>query len=310
MTSLDLLRPDDVSAESFETTTTHIYDSVLEQGFWQGERRLKRKNGTVVDTGLVVSGLKSAEGQLTGIVSIFRDLSKQKALDAQKERFVGDAAHELRNPIAALKLRLHLLALQPDGFENNVSILDRIITQMEHLVEDMLDLTRFENGLINLRDDVTEITSFVRETILIMESEAEVKNVWLIDRLSTEPVYVSIDQTRMMQVIMNLVSNAVKYTPEDPFGDYFRSKRSSRNRVSEGYMVMKIIDTGDGIPAEFLPFIFEPFYQVRTGGRGLGLGLAIIKRLSNCTAAKSLSRVKSAKAQPLPYCSNSLDPPT
>ncbi len=278
MTSFDLLRPDDVSAESFETTTSHIYDSVLENGLWQGERRLKRKNGTVVDTGLVVSGLKTAEGRLTGIVSIFRDLSKQKALDAQKERFVGDAAHELRNPIAALKLRLHLLALQPERLEANVSILDRITTQMENLVEDMLDLTRFENGLIRLKDAVTEITSFVRETILIMESEAEVKNVWLIDRLPTEPVYVSIDQTRMMQVIMNLVSNAVKYTPED-HAVTILVKRGKEGTEHAGYMVMKIIDTGDGIPAEFLPNIFEPFYQVRTGGRGLGLGLAIIKQI-------------------------------
>jgi len=213
-----------------------------------------------------------------GMVTIFRDMSQQKALDAQKERFVGHAAHELRNPIAALKLRLHLLEAQPDRLQNNIDILERIIAHMEHLVEDMLDLTRFTNGLINLKDDVTEITSFVRETILIMESEAESKNVWLIDRLSPEPVYVSIDQTQMMQVIMNLVSNAVKYTPED-HSVTISVQKGEAGTPEEGCMVMKIIDTGDGIAAQYLPFIFEPFYQVRTGGRGLGLGLAIIKEI-------------------------------
>jgi PAS domain S-box-containing protein len=276
--SLEQLRPHDVSPHDFQNETTAIFNTVLEKGIWKGERRLKCKNGTVVDTGMVVTGLKGSDGRPIGVVSIFRDLSQQKALDAQKERFVGHAAHELRNPIAALKLRLHLLEAQPDRVQNNVAILERIISHMEHLVEDMLDLTRFENGLITLKDDVTEITAFVRETILIMESEAEAKNVWLIDHLSTEPVYVSIDPTRMMQVIMNLVSNAVKYTPED-HSVTISVQKGKVGTPKEGYMVMKIIDTGDGIPPQFLPYIFEPFYQVRTGGRGLGLGLAIIKEI-------------------------------
>jgi PAS domain S-box-containing protein len=276
--SFSQLRPDDITESAFQAVSDTIFSSLRQKGTWKGERRLKRKDGVVIDCELVVSGLKSADGQLIGMVSIFRDLSQQKALDAQKERFVGHAAHELRNPIAALKLRLHLLEAQPERLQNNIDILERIIAHMEHLVEDMLDLTRFENGLINFKGDVTEITNFVRETILLMESEAEAKNVWLIDRLSTEPVYVSIDQTRMMQVIMNLVSNAVKYTPEE-HSVTISVQKGKVGTPKEGCMVMKIIDTGDGIPAQYLPFIFEPFYQVRTGGRGLGLGLAIIKEI-------------------------------
>jgi two-component system phosphate regulon sensor histidine kinase PhoR len=285
ITSLDELRPNDVSLRDFQNETTTIFNTVLKKGIWKGERRLKCKDGTVVDTGMVVTGLKGSDGRPIGVVSIFRDLSQQKALDAQKERFVGHAAHELRNPIAALKLRLHLVEAQPDRLQNNVTILQRIVGHMEHLVEDMLDLTRFTNGLINLKDNVTEITAFVRETILLIESEAEAKNVWLIDRLSTEPVYVSIDPTRMMQVVMNLVSNAVKYTPED-HSVTISVQKGKPGTPKEGYMVMKIIDTGDGIPPQFLPYIFEPFYQVRTGGRGLGLGLAIIKEIIDLHGGK------------------------
>lgn len=283
--SLENLRPDDMTINEFQDETNAIFNTVLQEGIWKGERRLKRKDGSVVDTGMVVTGLKASDGRSIGVVSIFRDLSQQKALDAQKERFVGHAAHELRNPIAALKLRLHLLEAQPDRVQNNVVILERIIAHMEHLVEDMLDLTRFENGLITLKDDVIEITSFVRDTILMMESEAETKNVWLIDRLASEPIYVTIDQTRMMQVIMNLVSNAVKYTPEDNSVTISVQKGKS-GTPKEGYMVMKIIDTGDGIPPQYLPYIFEPFYQVRTGGRGLGLGLAIIKEIVDLHGGK------------------------
>jgi len=278
MVSLNHLRPDNVSPVEFQAVTTAIFQTILQKNIWKGERRLKRKDGPVIDTGLVVSGLHNGDGKLIGIVSIFRDLSQQKALDAQKTRFVANAAHELRNPIAALKARLYLLEKQPEQIERHAHILDRIITQMDNLVEDLLDLARFENGLINLKDDVTELTSFVRDTILMMESEAESKSVWILDRLADEPVYVSIDPTRMMQVVMNLVSNAVKYTPEDS-SVTVSIQKGDIGTPNEGYMVMKIIDTGDGIPSEFLPHIFEPFYRVRTGGRGLGLGLAIIKEI-------------------------------
>ncbi|MBI1280855.1 MAG: GAF domain-containing protein [Anaerolineaceae bacterium] len=278
MSSLDQLRPDNVSEADFQAVTTTIFQTILQKKIWKGERRLKSKDGMVIDTGLVVSGLYSGDGRLIGVVSIFRDLSQQKALDGQKTRFVANAAHELRNPIAALKARLYLLKKQPEQLERHANILERIISQMENLVEDLLDLARFENGLIQLKDDVTELTSFVRDTILMMESEAESKSVWILDRLADEPVYVSIDPTRMMQVVMNLVSNAVKYTPEDSSVTISIQKGES-GTASEGYMVMKIIDKGDGIPSEYLPHIFEPFYRVRTGGRGLGLGLAIIKEI-------------------------------
>ena len=278
MTSINQLRPDDVSLVEFQAVTTTIFQTVLQKKIWKGERRLKSKDGTVIDTGLVVSGLHSGDGRLIGVVSIFRDLSQQKALDAQKTRFVANAAHELRNPIAAIKARLYLLEKQPEQLERHVTILERIVTQMDNLVEDLLDLARFENGLINLKDDVTELTSFVRDTILMLESEAENKSVWILDRLANEPVYVSIDPTRMMQVVMNLVSNAVKYTPEES-SVTISIQKGEIGTPDEGYMVMKIIDTGEGIPSEFLPHIFEPFYRVRTGGRGLGLGLAIIKEI-------------------------------
>ncbi len=278
MTSIDLLCPNDVNLTEFQATTTAIFQIVLQKRIWKGERRLKSKDGTVIDTGLVVSGLNSGDGRLTGVVSIFRDLSQQKALDAQKTRFVANAAHELRNPIAAIKARLYLLQKQPEQLERHTNILQRITTQMDNLVEDLLDLARFENGLIHLKDDVTELTSFVRDTILMMESEAESKSVWILDRWADEPLYVSIDPTRMMQVVMNLVSNAVKYTPEDS-SVTVSIQKGEIGTSNEGYMVMKIIDTGDGIPTEFLPHIFEPFYRVRTGGRGLGLGLAIIKEI-------------------------------
>ncbi len=278
MTSFNRLRPDDTSPEEFQLVTLNIFQTVLQNRIWKGERRLKGKDGQVTDTGLVISGLHNSDGRLIGAVSIFRDLSQQKALDAQKARFVANAAHELRNPIAAIKARLYLLERQPEQLQKHVDILDRIVTQMENLIEDLLDLARFENGLIHLKDDVVEITSFVRDAIDMMNSEAESKRVWIVDHMADEPVYVSIDETRMMQVIMNLVSNAVKYTPEES-SVTISIQKGEPSTASEGYMVMKIVDTGDGIPSEFLPHIFEPFYRVRTGGRGLGLGLAIIKEI-------------------------------
>jgi PAS domain S-box-containing protein len=122
MTAVDLLRPDDVSVEAFQAVTDMILQTVLQKNIWKGERRFKSKDGRVIDTGLVVSGLNNSDGEIIGIVSIFRDLSQQKALDAQKTRFVANAAHELRNPIAAIKARLYILEKQPEQLERHVNI--------------------------------------------------------------------------------------------------------------------------------------------------------------------------------------------
>lgn len=278
MTSFDHLRPTDVDKAEFDAVTGEIFKTVIEKGIWKGERRLKHRGGWVVDTEMIVSRLNGANGRVMGMVTIFRDMRQQKILDAEKTQFVTNAAHELRNPIAALKARLYLLEKQPERLANHIDILDRVSTHMDNLVEGLLDLARFKNGLIQLNDDVIELTSFVRDTILMMEAESELKDIWLIDRLSSEPLYVSIDQTRMLQVITNLVSNAVKFTPENGSITIY-VQPGAAGTPEEGWAVVKIIDSGIGIPSEHLPFIFDRFYQAGKTGRGLGLGLAIIKEI-------------------------------
>ncbi|MCA0452369.1 MAG: GAF domain-containing protein [Chloroflexi bacterium] len=278
LTTLDHLRPNDVDSASFAAVTGEALKTVIEKGLWKGERRLKHRDGWVVDTEMIASRLNDADGRIMGMVTIFRDLRQQKILDAEKTQFVTNAAHELRNPIAALKARLYLLEKQPDRLTSHLDILDRISTHMDNLVERLLDLARLRNGLISLHDNVIELTSFVRDTILMMEAESELKDIWLIDKLSHKPIYVSIDQTRMLQVITNLVSNAVKFTPENGSITIY-VQPGADGTPEEGWAVIKIIDTGSGIPPEHLPFIFDRFYQAGKTGRGLGLGLAIIKEI-------------------------------
>lgn len=263
-----------------EYTSIHakLHDRVKESDLWKGEVRIRSKHGAMVDTGLTVTRLNRADGRMMGVVTIFRDLRREKQLDAQKKRFVASAAHELRNPIAALKARLYLLHKQPERFDHHVEIIERINTQLENLVEELLDLSRFENGIIQLKSDVTEIVSFVRETVLLIEAEAEDKGIWLIDRLMPPPLYVSIDATRMSQVVSNLLTNAINYTAEE--GAITIEVRTGQPASpEEGYVLLSIADTGTGIEAQHLPHIFEPFYRAREGGRGLGLGLAIIKEI-------------------------------
>ncbi len=278
MTTLNHLRPHDVEPAEFDAVTGEALKTVIEKGFWKGERRLRHRGGWVVDTEMTVSRLNGANGRVMGMVTIFRDLRQQKILDAEKTQFVTNAAHELRNPIAALKARLYLLEKQPERLANHIDILDRVSTHMDNLVEGLLDLARFKNGLIQLSDDVIELTSFVRDTILLMEAESELKDIWLIDKLSKEPLHVSIDQTRMLQVITNLVSNAVKFTPENGSITIY-VQPGAEGTPESGWAVIKISDSGIGIPAEHLPFIFDRFYQAGKTGRGLGLGLAIIKEI-------------------------------
>jgi PAS domain S-box-containing protein len=249
---------------------------VLERGLWQGEVRLRHQNGNEFDAALTVTRVDGTDGRVIGMVTIIRDISQEKALQDQRARFVAHASHELRTPITNLKTRLYLMRKQPEKIDEHLTVVEQVTERMKKLVEDLLDLSRLERGAIPLRREELNLSSLIAEVIRVQQPEAERKHIHLASDLPSTPLNILADQERITQVITNLVTNAINYTPE---GGAIRVYASAEMTNGADYAVLHVQDSGVGIASDHLPHIFQPFYRVGDRAGGTGLGLSITREI-------------------------------
>ena len=197
--------------------------------------------------------------------------------DAQKNRFLAVLAHELRNPIMALVAGLRLLERREgtDAVPEIRSAMNRSLGHMTRLVEDLLDISRIEQGKISLRHEellLQDVIGFAIETVQPISDSAEHR---LHLALPDDPVRLRGDHARVTQIVGNLISNAARYTPN---GGNIRVSLRSEDRWAK----IEITDNGIGIAPEQQGRIFDIFAQVAPDGRmnqeGLGIGLALVKQ--------------------------------
>ncbi|GAB4511604.1 MAG: hypothetical protein OHK0046_09920 [Anaerolineae bacterium] len=243
---------------------------------WRDEMTLRRKNGSTFHASLTISLAQSTDGA-PRTVTLVRDISQEKALDAQKQRFIASASHELRAPIASLNTRLYLVRRDPDHAERHLAMLEQIIDQMNRLVEDLLDVSRFETGTIHIRPRNLVLQKLVRQVIDIQQPEAQRKHITLNLNEMTDPLHVFVDPDRVTQVITNIVANAINYTAEGGTIDVMLSTQASDNTMP--YAVIAVRDTGVGIAENDLPHIFQPFFRASESTKGTGLGLSIAREI-------------------------------
>jgi PAS domain S-box-containing protein len=266
------LKSANMSQEEFETLQQSIYDSVARKGIWRGEVELRRKDDSEFAAALTCTEVAGAEGETVGTVTIIRDISVEKALQEQKSRFVANASHELRTPITNLKTRLYLLRKQPEKIESHIQIIEDVTARMQRLVEDMLDVSRFERGQIPLQQQPVVLQDLLTGVVEIQRAEAERKGIHLTCELPSEPLHVFADPERITQVITNLVVNAINYTPQGGF--VFVHAGSDGDDCA----TIHVRDTGVGIASDQLQQVFQPFFRASQGvSSGTGLGLTIVK---------------------------------
>ena len=221
-------------------------------------------------------------GYIGSVIDIQDRKQAEEALreaDRRKDEFLATLAHELRNPLAPVRNALEILRLS--GSESAAAgraraMMERQIQQMSRLIEDLLDLSRISRGKIELREERVDLAIAIRNAIETSRSQIEHSGHRLVVELPSAPVWVDGDLTRLEQVFANLLNNAAKYT--EPGGQILVAV----SRVA-GKAVVRVSDTGIGIPRDQLPEVFEMFSQVsrsqhRAGG-GLGIGLNIVKQL-------------------------------
>ncbi len=274
--SLELFRSKTMSDDEFAAVLNTSIAELKRVGFWRTETRLMRKNGTEFDASVITTRIDGANGEIAGAVSVIRDISKEKALQQQKERFVAHASHELRTPITNLKTRLYLMRRQPERIEEHMRVLEQVTDRMKRLAEDLLDISRFERGVIKIKREPVVLQEMIENLVLVQRAEADRKGLTLTFTLPDEPTVVFADAERLAQVITNLIVNGINYTPE---GGQVEVRLRRVLEDGEANALIEVEDTGIGIGEEHLPHIFQPFYRVVSQVEGTGLGLSITKEI-------------------------------
>jgi two-component system phosphate regulon sensor histidine kinase PhoR len=217
---------------------------------------------------------EGAEGTLT----ILQDLTRVRRLETVRRDFISNISHELRTPLASLKALVETLR---DGAMDDPKAAGRFLNRVEtevdaltQMVQELLELSRVESGQVPLNLVRTDVSELFTRTAERLRPQAERAGLTLSVSLPPDVPRVLADAERMQQVVVNLLHNAIKFTP--PGGQVAISAESAGTEV-----IVSVRDTGVGIAAENLERIFERFYKAdraRSGG-GTGLGLAIAKHI-------------------------------
>jgi two-component system phosphate regulon sensor histidine kinase PhoR len=220
-------------------------------------------------------------GEARGVVMVLHDITELRRLEQVRTEFVANVSHELRTPLTAIHGYLETLldgALEePENARKFLEIVFRHTERLGRLTDDLTDLSNIELGRISLRLEPTAISDVADSVLAIIAPRAVAGQVSVEAKLPAGLPEVVVDRDRLAQILINLVDNAVKYTPK---GGHVRVE----GRVAERGMVeVTVRDTGVGIPKADLPRLTERFYRVdKARSRdlgGTGLGLAIVKHL-------------------------------
>ena len=260
------------------------FQTFLHDGSGRCRSRLIRSNSRVFDVSLSLTTTASATGDRLNLIVM--DLSELLEANGSRDRaerdsrtkdeFLAMLAHELRNPLGAIGTAVGVLESTHSDREKEArahQVIARQVGHISHLISDLLDVERMVSGRIRLNRQPLDMADAVRRAVATFTTDATLNRD--ID-ISTEPVWVDGDAVRLEQVLTNILTNAVKYTP--PGGAIRVALRADGSDA-----VLTVEDTGFGISSTLLPFIFDLYVQAdRTLDRaqgGLGIGLTLVRRL-------------------------------
>ena len=242
---------------------------------------IRRPDGCEVPILVSAAPLREDDGRISGAVAAFQDITSLYEVDRLKSEFVSIVSHELRTPLTSIKGALQLLieegvAADPD----HTMLLNVALSNTERLVRiinDILDISKIEAGKLELIPRAHAVAEVVKQSLQNVESIARGAQVTLRADISPGVPPVHVDLDRAIQVLVNLLSNALKVAPP-------RTEVSlAVSRAADGYVAFSVTDRGKGIPPEKIGLLFQKFQQLDGANtrkaRGTGLGLAIVKAL-------------------------------
>ena len=272
------------------------------------------KDGRQLSVSITVSPIKDSAGHVVGASKVARDITERKKAEAalkkaaeeaeaanrerlqlldseraarsqaerasrMKDEFLATLSHELRTPLNAVLGWAHILRTgkpKVDELKQGLDTIERNARAQAQIIEDLLDMSRIISGKVRLDVEQIDLPAVLNESIDTVRATAEAKGIRLQSLVDPRAGPISGDPDRLQQVFWNLLNNAIKFTPKGGQVQVLLERVNSHIEVS-------VIDTGEGIAPEFLPYVFDRFQQgdastTRRHG-GLGLGLAIVKQL-------------------------------
>jgi signal transduction histidine kinase/CheY-like chemotaxis protein len=224
--------------------------------------------------------IRSASSEFANALAA-ADEARAKAEQANraKDLFLGTVSHELRNPLNSIMIWSATLQADPTLAQKTVrglTAIDRAVRAQAQLIEDLLDIARIESGRLRLDVQTVDLNEVLRAAVDNMRAAADAKSISLHPMIQPRIPMIAGDPARLQQVIWNLVSNAVKFTPKG-------GNVEIRMARADSHLEIVVADTGVGVEADSLTAVFERFWQAETKGRannqGVGLGLSIVKEI-------------------------------
>jgi signal transduction histidine kinase len=246
-----------------------------------------KKNGELIDVDVSLSVLKNPEGKVIGSIGVVTDITERKRAEEElkeametKSQFISTVSHELRTPLAPIKEAISIVLDEVAGKINKdqrnfLNMAQRNIDRLTRLINEVLDFQKLSANKMKFNMHENDIREVIKDACHTMTLYAEKKKVTLSIKFDDDLPKARFDSDGIMQVLTNLISNAIKFTPEKG-----QVTVSAQHKGED--MVIKVSDTGIGVSKENLPKLFTPFYQINQPGqqtKGTGLGLAIVSKI-------------------------------
>ncbi|HEY3347377.1 MAG TPA: PAS domain-containing sensor histidine kinase, partial [Nitrospirota bacterium] len=229
------------------------------------------------------NGVFDGSGNLTGLLKVFADITEEKKLERKKADFASMVTHDLKSPLTSILGYSDLLLAEPESLKEGDRVFIKSIrsngARLLGIVEEYLDFAKVEAGVMSLSLAWVKPSSIVFEAAAELGFQAAEKNIRIMEEIPEGLEDFEVDREKMVRVLTNLISNAVKYSPEG--GKVFISGRSLVQEGSHSCIEISVSDTGYGISEHDIPHIFERYYRTTqtSGIRGTGLGLSVVKSL-------------------------------
>jgi PAS domain S-box-containing protein len=279
----------ELMAPGHEDVCKKLHEALRDGGRWEGTMAVSRPDGSVAEVEwriVAENGHGVRIAIATNVTERERMLESERAARTEAERsnrmkdeFLATLSHELRNPLNAMLGWASVLKrknVTPAMIEQGLDAIERNSRVQSHLIEDLLDFAGIRFGKMRIDVDAIPPARAVESAVEVVSTQAQNKGVKIELHVENRDAHVMADESRLQQVVWNLLTNAIKFTPTNGRIDVYA-------HVADGQYEIAVADTGRGISAEFLPQIFERFSQQESGtGKsfaGLGIGLTIVKHL-------------------------------